>query len=144
MVIINHSPSLMLTFLAATLVAATHSFGNLDVNWMADGTTGSTQPHVAADKTIKDWKPTREVRKRNLEGLSIDTLTNIVTEMGSSCETCASTPHWTSKVRHTVLELTNKQLKSQLTKRGVKCEKCNQREQYIDLLLDSVHLKFVT
>ena len=131
-----------LTFVAAVVMAA-HSFGNLDVAWTADGSSGASKPHVTADKTIKDWKPTREVRKSNLEGLTGEALMNIVTEMGRSCDTCVSIGHWASKVRHTVLELSGKQLKSHLTKRGVKCEGCTQREQYVDLLLDSVHLKLV-
>ena len=132
--------------LACALVAPACAFGNLDVNWMADASGGSDEkaPTVAADKTIKNWKPTPELRRHNLESMPVEDLTGIVTAMGASCETCTTSRHWVSKVRHTVLDLQNKKLKAELKKRGLKCEGCTQREQYVDLLLDSVHLPLVT
>ena len=138
--------TLRFAWLAAALVASASAFGNLDVSWMADSKSGSEAkaPTVAADKTRKNWKPTSEMRRSNLESLSVEALTGIVAAMGASCDTCSTSRHWVSKVRHTVLDLQNKKLKAELRKRGIKCEGCTQREQYVDLLLDSVHLPLVT
>ena len=137
---------LLCAWLATALVASASAFGNLDVSWMADGKSGSEAkaPTVAADKTRKNWKPTPEMRRSNLESMSVEALSGMVTAMGASCDTCTTSRHWVSKVRHTVLDLQNKKLKAELRKRGVKCEGCTQREQYVDLLLDSIHLPLVT
>ena len=134
--------------LAGSLLAGVHGFGNLAVNWQAEGTDGATTPLVTlgngVDKTHKkDFKAPPDIRRSNLETLPIAELSSILTGMGRTCERCVSVGHWTSKVRHTVLELQNKALKAQLSKRGVRCEACSQREQYIDRLLDSVHLPYV-
>ena len=42
-----------------------------------------------------------------------------------------------------VVEMQLRQLKSQLRKRGIKCDKCSQREHYMDILLDNAHLPHV-
>ena len=42
--------------------------------------------------------------------------------------------------RLAVLEMQLRQLKSQLKKRGIKCDKCSQREHYMDLMLDNAHM----
>ena len=132
--------------LVSSLLAMVAAFGNLDVSWMADTSSGSDAkaPTVGSEKTLKNWKPTPEVRRSNLESLSVEELTGILSAMGGSCTTCTVSGHWISKVRHTVIDLQNKKLKSELRKRGVKCEGCTQREQYVDMLLDSVHLPHLT
>ena len=48
-----------------------------------------------------------------------------------------------SQVRQCILEMQTKQLRSQLQLRGVPCESCTQREQFMDKLLDHVHLPVV-
>ena len=96
------------------------------------------------DKPLRDFKPPADVRRSSLEALSLDELTVILTRMGRKCDECTTIGHWASKVRHTVLELKNKAIQNQLTKRGVRCESCSSREQYVDRLLDSVHLPYAT
>lgn len=127
-------------------LATSAGFGSLDVSWRAEGNPGSSAkvPTVAGDKVLKGWKPTSEVRRSNLEGLSIEILSGIVNAMGATCETCTTPQHWASKVRHTVLEMQEEKLQAELKKRGLKCEGCKQREQYTDLMLDSVHLPLLT
>jgi len=54
-------------------------------------------------------------------------------------------PHnWVSRVRAACLESSPKALKAGLAARGIKCDGCNMREQYLDRLLDSVHLPVIT
>ena len=70
-------------------------------------------------------------------------MTEIVTGLGASCETCATRGHWISRVHAACLEMGPKALKKSLSDRGVKCEGCTMREHYLDRLLDSVHLPLV-
>ncbi|KAL3920679.1 MAG: hypothetical protein SGPRY_005168, partial [Prymnesium sp.] len=107
--------------LISALAAAAAAFGNLDVSWMPDGKPGSTAkaPTVKTGKTLKNWKPTPELRRNNLEALSEEELRKILSWMDGSCEQCTSRAHWTSKIRHAVLDLQKMKLKSELKRRGI-------------------------
>ncbi|KAL1496303.1 hypothetical protein AB1Y20_016265 [Prymnesium parvum] len=131
-----------LSLLCLSLCAppASAAFGNLDVSWQSEGKADAKAPKVTLDRPLAQFKPSSELRHSNLEGLQPRELASILEAMGGECAACGSVAAWASKVRHAVLELPNKRLKAELKRRGVKCEGCTQREQYVDLLLDCVHL----
>ena len=56
------------------------------------------------------------------------------------CGACVSHGHLVSRIRSTCLSISGKEVKRQLTKRGVKCAGCSSREHYVDRLLDVVHM----
>lgn len=122
--------------------ASRAQFGNLNVQWDKEATTGGTtaQPRLASE-ALREYKASPDVRRQALPELSSDKLQAIVSGFaGASCAHCTTQPHWVSRVRHAVLDLPPKLLRAQLTKRGIKCEACTTREQLVDRLLDTVHL----
>ncbi len=120
-------------------------FGNINVEWPSASASASSSatrhPRVATERASKlatSWAPGD--RRHALSQLSVDALGKIVTGLGATCDSCEGIGHWVAKVRGAVLDLPPKQLRVQLSKRGVKCEGCTTREQLLDRLLDSVHL----
>ena len=122
-----------------SLTGSSAQFGNLNVQWAQDEANGGSdaKPHMANDQPAQLDGLTRV---SGLNGLSQTRLEEIVESFSLKCDTCTTTGHWISRVRSGILEMHVRQLKAQLNKRGVKCEKCVQREHYIDKLLDSAHL----
>ena len=130
-------PALALVLLS--LSGSRAQFGNLNVQWAQDEANGGNDatPHMANDQPAQLDGLTRV---SGLSGLSQARLEEIVESFSLKCDTCSTTGHWISRVRSGVLEMHVRQLKAQLNKRGVKCDKCVQREHYIDKMLDSAHL----
>lgn len=120
------------------LCAAGAQFGNLEIKWETSA-NGASRPRVAEDQHV-EFVPPEHVRKVSLSELPVSALTDIMTGLGASCETCATRGHWLSRVRAACLEMGPKALKKSLNDRGVKCEGCTMREHYLDRLLDSLHL----
>ena len=110
---------------------------NLNVEWQVEA-SGDTTPLVKDQLADPKVKP--DARLNNLFGLNTEALSAIVTSFGGTCDTCSTTGHWVSKVRHSMLEMNNRVLRTHLTKRGIKCGECTQREHFLDRLIDTVHL----
>ena len=121
------------------LAAVARAGMNVNVEWQVEE-GGATTPLVKDQELVKDHKPKPDARLNNLLNLDTDALTAIVTSFGGTCDTCSTTGHWISKVRHSMLEMNNRVLRSHLTKRGIKCGECTQREHFLDRLIDTVHL----
>jgi hypothetical protein len=110
-------------------------FGNAHVQW------DNTNPVVMTSEVpLRDFKPASGTRRSGLTALAKPQLLETLAGLGASCESCASEGHLVSKIRAVCLELTPKNVKAALTRRGIKCEGCTNREQYLDKLLDAVHL----
>ena len=131
---------LVRVLLMSAVCGACGQFGNLEIKWETSAAGG--RPRVTEDRSV-DFTPPKDVRRTSLSQLPISTLSEIVTSLGGTCERCVSRGHWVSRVRSACLELAPKALKKSLSDRGVKCEGCTMREQYLDRLLDSVHLPMV-
>lgn len=130
-----------LVVLACLARGARTQFGNLEIKWETSAAGG--RPRVTEDRSV-EFSPPDDVRRVSLAELPISTLSDIVSGLGATCESCANRGHWLSRVRSACLELPPKALKRSLNDRGVKCEGCTMREHYLDRLLDSVHLPVVS
>ena len=89
------------TRLAALLLCAPVSaqFGNLEVKWQMDETTGSKDAVPSMGPPEPRGKLDGQNRATNLQGLSSEGLEGIVKSFGLSCDTCTNTGHWISRVR---------------------------------------------
>ena len=126
----------ILCFLALVLCPVHAAFGNAFVQW------DSANPSVRTDDVpLQDFKPPQGTRRNGLEALGIEPLVQILEGLGSTeCKLCNTKGHYISKIRAAVLALGPKAVKSQLARRGLTCSGCSSREQFLDQLLDSVHL----
>lgn len=137
-------PPRLLTLLLFTLASrASSQFGNLEVKWDRTDDGSAPRPRVA-DEPTRHWDPPADIRRTSLAALAVPVLSGIVSGFGKTCESCVTHGHWVSRVRAACLESSPKALKAGLAARGIKCDGCNMREQYLDRLLDSVHLPVIT
>ena len=80
-------------------------FGNLRVQWNAAG-----QANVIEDKLLPPSAPAE--RYANLNGLSIEELSQILTGLSLVCEACSTEGHLISRIRAGVFEMPQKALKA--------------------------------
>ena len=113
-------------------------FGNAQVQWDASANPNVIVPNM---EPLKEFKATKGSRSTGLAALSIEELSAIQAGLGvGECPLCTTQGHYISSIRHACLDLGAKAVKSQLVKRGLRCEGCTTREQYLDKLLDAVHV----
>ena len=74
-------------------------FGNLEVKWQADASTGSKDARPSMGTPELMAKPDGKTRSTNLRSLTNERLEGIVTEFGLSCDLCTNAGHWISRVR---------------------------------------------
>jgi hypothetical protein len=87
--------------LGALLLCASASaqFGNLEVKWQMDESTGSKDATPSMGPPEPKGKLDGQTRATNLRGLSSEGLEGIVKSFGLSCDTCTNAGHWISRVR---------------------------------------------
>ena len=123
----------MLLMLLAVCTPA--QFGTASVQW------SNSNPTVGESPALKDIKTPAGSRSTGLHVLSTENLRQILEEgFADSCESCKTHGHLISRIRSACLSSGPKEVKRQLTKRGIKCAGCSSREHYLDRLLDVVHL----
>ena len=130
-----HNRWVTLTLLPTVALA---QFGNAQVQW-----DSSANPNVIVSnhEPLKEFKASKGTRSTGLAALSLDELSAIQAGLGvGDCPLCTTRGHYISSIRHGCLDLGAKAVKAQLVKRGLRCEGCTTREQYLDKLLDAVHL----
>lgn len=89
-----------LRVLAALLCApASAQFGNLEVKWQMDESSGSKDATPSMGPPEPKGKLDGQTRATNLRGLSSEGLEGIVKSFGLSCDTCTNAGHWISRVR---------------------------------------------
>ena len=92
-------PTCLRVVAALLCVPASAQFGNLEVKWQMDESTGSKDATPSMGPPEPKAKLDGQTRASNLHGLSSEGLEGIVTSFGLSCETCTNTGHWISRVR---------------------------------------------
>lgn len=79
--------------------SASAQFGNLEVKWQMDESTGSKDATPSMGPPEPKGKLDGQTRATNLRGLSSEGLEGIVKSFGLSCDTCTNAGHWISRVR---------------------------------------------
>ena len=129
------SRSLRIAAIFAMLAVASGQFGTASVQW-----SNNAKPTVSTnDVPLQNVKTTAGTRQSGLEALSLESLKEIVDGFGQECGPCETRGHWISHIRSACLDLPPKQVKKQLSRRGINCPSCSTREHYLDRLLDTVH-----
>ena len=129
------SRRLCLAAILALLAVATAQFGTASVQW-----NNNAKPTVSTNEVpLQNVKTAAGTRQSGLEALPLESLKDIVGGFGHECSVCETRGHWISRIRSACLDLSPKQVKRQLTRRGIGCPSCSTREHYLDKLLDTVH-----
>lgn len=122
-------------FVAILAVCAPAQFGTANVQW------ANANPTVGESPPLRNVKAPLGSRQTSLQSLSVEELRTILEDgFSDKCGACVSHGHLVSRIRSTCLSISGKEVKRQLTKRGVKCAGCSSREHYVDRLLDVVHM----
>ena len=116
---------------------ASAQFGNANVQWDSQANPTISQPDAVP---TQDFKATANSRRAGLASLPVAKLIEVLSGLNVECVECMTPGHYVSRVRSACLALGPKALKAQLSKRGVLCEGCTQKEHYLDRVLDTVHL----
>ena len=97
----QHLAFMVVSRVLAVLLCAPASaqFGNLEVKWQMDDSTGSKDATPSMGPPEPKAKLDGQTRATNLRGLSSEGLEGIVKSFGLSCDTCTNAGHWISRVR---------------------------------------------